>query len=215
MKRQFDTKGLLSNSFNLVFSCEGFNLFETKEEARKNMVNDYGEEQVSLMEQDGLVFEDTYEKSGYAIFKNKRGNIVVLETQCFDYSEETLPNMDDLIEYVIDCLSDDINEENNDSLIIYVYKTFGNTIDYILIYDFNFYTVIENLNPITQIGSILEYIQKSINDSQSNGRWKYSMIVNGCYKKINNYSEYPNDDISDILCDSIDGNMESFWEGNV
>lgn len=200
------------SEFNLLFSCEGINLFESKEQARKHMIDDYSEEDISLMEEDGLVFEDTYEKTQYAIFRNMNGNIIIFETQCFDYPEESLPDINDLIEFVANCLSDEINDEDNDSLIVYVYKTFGTDIDYTLIYDYNLYSKIENLYPISQIGEVLEYIKNSINESKNNGRWKYSIIVNGCYIKLNNNC---NDSINDIICDSIDGNIESFWESNV
>lgn len=169
----------INEELTLLIEQTGTVMETTKEENRAYLIENYGEEEVREYEEE-VGIDATYEKVRSAVYKCWNDNIVILASYCFDQDNETLPEMENMISFLDDCLADKLQKYTN--LIVYIYQVFGTTLDYVLIFDDCFYEKVLETNHMSIVGDVIEYVQNSKTDE--NGHcWKYAQIINGEYSR--------------------------------
>lgn len=167
----------IKKELTLLFESRGTMMTMTKDEVRKWLVEDNGEEEIRELEENGGL-SASYEKMRNAVYKCDNNNILILSSYCFDQEGETLPDLDDMIPFVDECLAKDLQE--NKKMIIYVSELSGTTLDYVLIFDDSFYDKVSKINFSNIVGEVIEYINNSKTDEKGH-HWKYAKIINGEY----------------------------------
>lgn len=170
----------INKELTLLTESTGTVMTMTKEENRKFLVENYGEKEVSEYEEE-VGITATYEKVKSAVYKCWNGNIVILSSYCFDQDNETLPEIENMISFLDDCLAEKLQKNKN--MIVYMCQVFGTTLDYVLIFDDSFYDKLLKTNFMSVVGDTVEYIQNSKTDVKGHC-WKYAKIINGEYSKI-------------------------------
>lgn len=163
--QEFNSQELKDN-YRLVLSGSGAYRIRTKEEIALD--DDLPES----------LIEDCYEQSNYAIYKGENGNIIIFQTYGFENKEGF--EIRDLIDFVTDCLTDELNKSN---IILEVTQCVGTTPDHLIVYDDNFYNYLYDCKDSIELFGEFKKYKRVATKNYTINHYKYEKIVNGKYSR--------------------------------